>query len=392
MLSVELPNITTVFADNRTYSHNTDDYSDSDPDRLNSFVEQESFSDYLHSQLRLLDLPDKRFASLCSYIIDCLRSSGYLDMPLSEIAASFGASLFDTEQALYVIQELDPPGVGARSLSECLLIQLSKGRHFNALNIHMIRTGLELLAVNDYKKLAAKYRVGIDEVRMSATVIRSMNPIPSQGFFSGQPEEYTVPEANVRVEDGQILVELNSSAFPKVSFDQYYLSMLGNDVYPDIQDYLKNMHSEASKIVSAVNRREETIQRIITAIITYQQDYFLKGEPIKPLMMTDLASQLDMNVSTVSRAVKDKYILFKCRPIQLRMFFSTPVSAAFPDASAEIVKQHIKRFLAAEDKHSPLTDDKLAEALKIIGFPVSRRTVAKYRSELNIPPSSARKL
>lgn len=352
----------------------------------------QSFPEYLDEQLRQMKELDKRTRALCQYLAGCLNSAGYMDCPLSELAGETGASLFDLEQALYVLQSLDPPGTAARSLEECLVLQLAQTPHFNALNLKMIRAGLPLLSRGDYAGLSKLLSARPDEVRASAEVIRGLNPIPSQGFDPGGWTAYIIPEAAFRVEDGRVLIELNRPALPRVSLNREYCAMLGREEYADIQPYLRENAARARELKEAVEKREQTLESLLSTVAEIQQDYFLGRQPLKPMTMRQVSERMGVNVSTVSRAVKDKYIECRERLIPLRELFSTPVGTADAEqVSGAAARQQLRAFVAAEDPHKPLSDEALSGALAAVGIPISRRTVAKYRQELGIPSSGKRR-
>ncbi len=352
----------------------------------------QSFQEYLDEQLRQMKELDKPTRALCQYLAGCLNTAGYMDCPLSELAGETGASLFDLEQALYILQSLDPPGTAARSLEECLVLQLAQTPHFNALNLKMIRDGLPLLSQEDYAGLSKLLSARPDEVRASAEVIRSLNPIPSQGFDSGSWTAYIIPEATFRVEDGRVLIELNRPALPRVSLNREYCAMLGREEYADIQPYLRENTARARELKEAVEKREQTLESLLSAIAELQQDYFLGRQPLKPMTMRQVSQRMGVNVSTVSRAVKDKYIECRDRLVPLRELFSAPVGTADAEqVSGAAARQQLKAFIAAEDPRKPLSDEALRGALCSVGVPISRRTVAKYRQELGIPSSGRRR-
>ena len=349
----------------------------------------ESFAEYLEGQLGTIPYLEPRLRELCRYLIGCLNSAGYLDCPLAELAEEVRVPLFELEQALLAIQTLDPPGVGARDLSECLLLQLAQGTHFTEENIHLLRAGLPLLAEEDWDGLARLLGVSREQAKRDAAVIRSLNPIPSRGFASAERPVYLVPEATVSCRDGEVIIEMERGSQPKVELNQYYCSLLGSGE-GETRDYLRRMMAEANELISGLQSREKTLRQILGAIVKGQRDFFLKGAALAPLTMQQVAEELGLSTSTVSRAVKDKYLSFQGRSLALRSFFV----AALPTGegvSPQTAREHIRRFIAAEDPASPLSDEALREALGNLGINASRRTVAKYRGEMGIPSSAQRK-
>ncbi len=348
-----------------------------------------SFSEYLEGQLGTIPYLDPRLRELCRYLIGCLNSAGYLDCPLTELAEELGVPLFEMEQALLAIQTLDPPGVGARDLSECLLLQLAQGTHFTEENIHLLRAGLPLLAEEDWDGLARLLGVSREQAKRDAAVIRSLNPIPSRGFASAERPVYLVPEATVSCRDGEVIIEMERGSQPKVELNQYYCSLLGSGE-GETRDYLRRMMAEANELISGLQSREKTLRQILGAIVKGQRDFFLKGAALAPLTMQQVAEELGLSTSTVSRAVKDKYLSFQGRSLALRSFFVVALPTG-EGVSPQTAREHIRRFIAAEDPALPLSDEALREALGNLGINASRRTVAKYRGEMGIPSSAQRK-
>lgn len=355
--------------------------------------EEESFTDYLNHQLGQIALLDAASLDRCRYLVGCLNSWGYLDCPLEELAQELGQSLFDMEQALFVIQSLDPPGTGARSLSECLLLQLAEGSAFNEVNIRLIRVGLPLLARNDRKGLAALLGVSQAEAEEAADVIRRLNPIPSRGFAGGREIPLVVPEATICPRGDKIVIEMNTHLLPKVSLNQDYCALMKQTELEDVRFYLREKQAEANNLLHQLDNRADTLFRVLSVVAELQQDYFLRGQPLEPMTMQQVAERLGLSSSTVSRAVKDKYVEVGSQVIALRSLFSLslPAEKGHTAVSPSAVHQQLRRFIAAEDPAAPLSDEALCQALAGIGIPLSRRTVAKYRMELGIPSTRERK-
>ena len=352
----------------------------------------ESFSDYLNSQIGQMTGLDNDMQAKCQYLIGCLNSAGYLDCPLNELAQDLGCDLFSLEQALYVVQSLDPPGVGARSLSECLLLQLVEGEHFNAVNIHLVRDGLPLLAKNDVDGLSKLLGVGKAEVKRAAAIIRSLNPIPSSGFYTGSRTVYTIPEATVRPGAEGMVIEMNSTVLPKVTISQENCALLKGTDSREAHLYLKEKLAEANTLISSLEERQNTMFRLIEGIVKLQEGFFTRDEELRPMTMVQIAENLGVNTSTVSRAVKDKYIQVGSRIVSLRSLFTTSLqSGEGTEVSSASAKLQIKKLIAAEPPEKPLSDEVLSSALAGMNIHLSRRTVAKYRGEMGIPPACRRK-
>ena len=341
----------------------------------------ESFSEYLMEQVNCMQQVDETTRTVCCFLIECLDSTGYLSCSLPELAGELELPLYDVEQALYLLQMLEPAGVGARDVTECLLLQLAQGKDFTATNIRMIREGLPLLAKRDYAALSRLLNLPLKAVYESETVVKALNPIPSRGFYSGDAyHNYIVPEATVICRDGQLTVEMNTRSLPRISPSQEYTAMLGRTEDTEVQDYLRKCLTAAKSTIAQIDSRQSTLQSLLLVIIRRQQGYFMGTDQMQPM------------TSTVSRAVKDKYIQFQTRLIPLRSLFSSSLQGDDGSlVSADAVKQQLRLFIRAEDPGAPLSDEALTAALASVGVHISRRTVAKYRAELNIPTAAARK-
>lgn len=356
------------------------------------FSRPKSFTEYLREQLGQMKELDRETMARCLFIVDSLSTTGYMDCPLEELAKDTGQSLFDMEQALFVVQTLDPIGVGARSLSECLLLQLAAGRHFTELNIHQIRFGLPLLAKRDIRGLCTLLHAPAEKVQQAVQIIRSLNPIPSQGFMTEETVGYVQPEAAVRCEGEKLVIDRNDCALPHVRIDPVYGAMIDTEEFEEAREYLQKKQAEAKSLLVNLDGRMRTVSRVIYEVVQAQREYFLHGAALCPLTMQQLADWLELNVSTVSRAIKGKYIQFGSKVFPIRDLLTATLQTANGDSvSVEAAKQQIRRFVAAEDPKRPLSDEVLSQALASAGIPISRRTVAKYRSEMGIPTAGIRK-
>ena len=353
---------------------------------------EESFSDSLLSQLGQLSMLDPYIRALSEYLVGCLSPAGYLDCPLDELSAELGCPLFDLEQALFVVQSLEPTGVGARSLSECLLLQLAQSRHFTELNIHLVRRGLPKLADGDYAALAEDLHATEEEVRAAADYIRTLNPIPSRGFPTGSYTHYVVPEATLHWEGDTLHIDMNTAAQPRVSLNTETAGLLEAEDTREAQVYLRRKLQDARSLMDSLQDRQDTLFRLISAVARLQSGFFARGEALQPMTMSQVAEELNVNISTVSRAVKDKYIQYSGKVYSLRSLFSAPIpSQDGGEISADGARRQIQRCVEAEDPAHPLSDSAICAALAALNISLSRRTVAKYRAELGIPPASKRR-
>ena len=352
-------------------------------------VREKTFRDHLNEQIGQMKLVDDELLRLCRFLIDCLDERGYLDCPLEDLAREFDIPLFSLEQALFAVQMLDPPGVGARSLTECLTLQLAQSRSFDALTLTIARDGLELLSKRDYSSLAEKLGVSVGEAKAAAAKILALNPIPSRSFAGSEQIAYVAPDAVFSTQQGQLVIELNERILPRLSVNAEYSALSSSDD-PEVQRYVKEKLSEAQALIKGVHTRCDTLLQLIRLIADEQHDYFCNGGELVPITMQQVAEKMSMSTSTISRAAQNKYIQFQGRTIPLRSFFTTAIRS---DAavSSHAVKQRIRSLIQAEDPAAPLSDEALRLALSALGIDVSRRVIAKYRAELNIPSSSQRK-
>ena len=378
-------------------SFKADKIMDQEDDSFENIYSEESnitLESVLLEQLDELDL-DKRFYSTCKYLIMCLNDRGYLDIPPKDIADELGVDYADVMQALYAVQSFSPCGVGARDLNECLLLQLAQTKHFNADTVHLIKHGLPLLAQNNMSALVQKLGISRERVKKACSVVRSLNPIPSSGFISNSPTPYLIPDAFVFNQNGKIVVELNFSAYPRIKISKLYSDYEYEDYEYDkrLKEYLDKQTRLAQNVINALNKRDATLATVLKVIIAWQSDYFKNNGALVPMAMKDIASELGITISTVSRTINDKYLYCSYGIISIKSLFSNGVvSTEKSSVSPDYIKRKIVEFVENESKTSPLSDEDIRIALNIQGISISRRTVAKYREELSIPNSSRRKL
>lgn len=352
----------------------------------------EDFIDHLNEQLIGMKRLDAHMRGLCRYLIFCLNERGYLEFDLQEIARELRVPLFEMEQALYIVQSLEPAGVGARTLQECLILQLMQGRDFSALTLHAVQKGLELISKNNMQGLARKLGCSLTEAKAAAEVIRSLSPIPSQGYGNERAVQYQIPEATVRIERGRLILELNRSFLPRVACSREITELLQKSQDPKNQEYLRKNTLAANQLIRCLDNRQSTMERLLLAVLKRQHDYFLRGDALLPMTMGEIAEELELNASTISRAVREKTILFKGRLISLRDLFTARLAGSMEEnISGDAVRQQLVKLIRAEDPSKPLSDEELRAALLTLQLKVSRRTIAKYREELDIPGSAARR-
>ena len=272
------------------------------------------------------------------------------------------------------------------------MIQLSQGNFFNHLTLSIVRDHLELLAKRDYNMMARKLSANVQEVRQAAEKILALNPIPARGFAGQNQTNYAVPEAKFSVQDQKIILEFNDQYLARVQINQHYAALI--DAAPDatVRNYIKDNLTQAQTLIKSIQARRDTLLQVMTYIAQVQRNYFCHGGQLVPLTMQKAAQVLGVNVSTASRAVQNKYIEFHGKILPLRNFFTTAIKDdKGTEVSSHAVKHQILHLIYSEDPTKPLSDDGICTILLQLGIPISRRTVAKYRTELGIESSVKRK-
>ncbi len=357
----------------------------------------ESLQDYLTWQMQLSHLSplDQRIAEA---IIDSIDDNGYLQAPLEDIQAALGdteTGLDEIEAVLHRIQAFDPPGVGARDPRESLLIQARQlGEEYDSRErvIEILEHHFDLLAAGDQAALKRKLRIGDEELAEAVHLIRSLNPHPGTAI-PGDPPAYIEPDVFVSRRQGRWVVELNPDAAPRLRVNPTYAGMIRRADNSSDNLTLKNHLQEARWFIKSLQSRNETLLKVARAIVEYQQNFFEYGEEaMKPLVLRDIAEAVEMHESTISRVTTQKYMHTPRGTFEFKYFFSSHVSTSGGgEASATAIRALIKKLVAAEKPNKPLSDNKIATILAEQGIKVARRTVAKYRESMNIPPSNERK-
>jgi RNA polymerase sigma-54 factor len=354
----------------------------------------QTFDDYLLGQIGMLELDDET-ARAARAIVGSLDDDGFFCVGLTEIADIAAVDCDAVERALGVVQQLDPPGVGARSLAEAMQIQLDYLGLDEPMLLRMVREHLDDVAANHFRKVARSLRIGEDEVRRLVGILRGLNPRPAGAFSPGPSPGYIVPDVSVRRFGDEWLVTPNSDAVPPLRVSSRYRGMLreGSGADKETVRYLKDKIRSAESFIRNVDRRRDTVSRIAQIVLEVQGDFFADGKgPLRPLRLEDVAVEIGVHLSTVSRGVTGKYMSTPYGMYELKHFFSGGYrTSSGLDVAATSVKSRIREMLSAEDPGRPVSDQRLAEMLSQEGIPVARRTVAKYREEMGIEPSWARK-
>ena len=353
--------------------------------------------DYLTWQLNLTPFSDID-RNIAFSIIDGIDEDGYLRADLEEILESLDDAeieLDEVEAVLHRIQQFDPPGVGARNLQECLLIQLKQLPEPHAaadMTTRLVKDHFDLLAQQDHNQIKRKLKIDDEELSAINQLIRSLIPRPGSLVADSEPQ-YVIPDVFVTRRNGTWHVDLNAEAAPKLRVNPEYARLIRRADNSDDNNYLKNHLQEARWFIKSLMSRNETLLRVATKIVELQRGFFEHGEEaMKPLVLRDIAEALELHESTISRVTTQKYMHTPRGTLEFKYFFSSHVSTAGGgECSATAIRALIKKLVAAEKPNKPLSDNKLASILADQGIQVARRTVAKYRESMAIPPSNERK-
>lgn len=371
-------------------------YEKSDEDEVSPFnfiSEKKSLKEYLKEQIR--DLNEKDYIkSICLYLIENIDERGYLAIEYKEISEELKISQILTEYCVKIIQSLEPSGIGARNLNECLKIQLDK-KGIDDENIsRIIDEHLELLAENKYNNIAKLLQIDVKIAQEYGDIIKSLQPKPSRGFFTGEEVKYIAPDAYIKKIDNEYFIIMNDNLSPRLTINEIYKEIIKNEDDKNAVDYVKEKMNSAMFLIKSIQHRKSTIYRVLEKILEKQRDYFDFGdEYLKPMTLKEIAEELEMHESTISRAIRDKYIYTNKGTIKIKDLFTTAISSSSngEDISVKIIKKAIKELIDKEDKEKPLSDQVICDLLNKEGMNISRRTVAKYREELGIKSSKGRK-
>lgn len=352
-----------------------------------------TLKDMLFEQLGWIKI-NSQMVSLCRYIIENIDDRGYLDYSLQDISRDLHVPLALAERALAIIQGFTPAGIAARCLKECLAIQALQRSDCDEKLLHIIDGYLGLIADNKIKELAKAIGTDVKSTVRYCEIIKSLEPRPSRGYYTGTQMPYIIPDAYVWREGDNLHVQINESALPRLVISESCLLAEDAAVEEQTMQYIRRYRSGADAYIKALSMRNGTIYSVLCNIIERQKDYFLHGEKsISPMKLSDIAEQLGLSESTVSRAVSNKYIQTEYRTLEVKSLFSRAVGAEEEEngVSALMIKQYIKDIVMEEDKFHPLSDAEISARLSFMNITISRRTVAKYRDETGIPSSSKRR-
>jgi RNA polymerase sigma-54 factor len=392
------------------YRMQANNYSADDDEKSIPYASGTSFTQHLTNQLNTFRLDEEGY-KIAEFLVGSVDSSGYIRRSLSDILddLAFTQNVYTTEDKiesiLKIVQQLDPAGVGARNLQECLLIQLHRKSKSPSveLAIQIIDKAFDQFSKKHYKKLIQKFNISEDELKKAILEIEHLNPKPG-GSFSGNTRivEHVVPDFTIRIIDGELELTLNGRNAPELHVSREYNNMLKG--YKESKDksksqkdavmFIKQKLDAAKWFIEAIRQRQQTLFVTMSAIMHYQKDYFLSGDErkLKPMILKDVAEEIGMDISTVSRVANSKYVDTPYGTKLIKEFFSESMkNDQGEDVSTREIKKILETVIEEEGKKKPLTDEKLAKILKEKGYPIARRTVAKYREQLDIPVARLRK-
>lgn len=393
--------------DYRTQANN---YSADDEEKTIPYAAGTSFNQYLLNQLNTVYLSDEEWA-IAEFLVGSIDESGYLRRPISDMIddLAFTQNIYTEEKTiqriLSIVHDLDPPGVGARSLEECLMLQLERKTITPAveLAIAILKKSFDQFTKKHYQKLMQKHNVSEAELKEAIAEIEKLNPKPG-GSYAGNNRivEHVVPDFSIRIVEGELELSLNGRNAPELHVSREYSNMLKG--YKESKDksksqkdtvlFIKQKLDSAKWFIDAIRQRQQTLFVTMNAIMHYQSEYFLTGDErnLRPMILKDIADEIQMDVSTVSRVANSKYVDTPYGTKLIKDYFSESMkNEQGEDVSTKEIKKILETVIKDEVKRKPLTDDKLAAILKEKGYPIARRTVAKYREQLGIPVARLRK-
>ena len=398
--------------DDYSYKLQANNFSEDDDLYEAPIINEETFQDYLNQQLAYRDLTEKQL-EIGEYIIGNLDDNGYLSRPIPTIVDDmlFTMNVATTEEevdeVLHIVQELDPPGIGARNLQECLIIQLERLQEDSpftdySLSLTIVKDFFEEFTKKHYDRIAKKLEVSNRELKAALDEILKLNPKPADASTSGTKNiHYITPDFFVFVRDGKVELSLDGRNVPELHVSKSYLKMLED--FSNSKDtrskqeavqFVKQKIDAAKWFIDAINQRQNTLYVTMKAIIDIQEEYFITGDEtkLKPMILKDVADKVGLDISTISRVANSKYVQTPYGTHLLKFFFSEGITnEEGEEVSTREIKKILKDAVENEDKTKPMTDEQLMLVLKEKGYPIARRTVAKYREQLGIPVGRMRK-
>lgn len=349
----------------------------------------ETLEFFLNDQIDRLSLPEKE-KKLCKMIVPMVDENGYLDQ---ELLAGGCIAKQELRSAVKVLKSLEPAGIAAESLSECLLLQLVRAGKGKSLAACLVRDHLNDLAGHYYKKLSKIYQCSLEEIEDAVEEILSLDPKPGAAFVQRKRTVFIQPDFYIGVQDETIVIVKNEKSFPRLTLNSYYEELYHASEDESVKAYLQSQLTEAKSLIRMLDRRNSTLELCVEQIVHIQEEFFRNTSAhLKPLSLADTAKQLGLHESTVSRAIHGKYIEFKKKVYPLKYFYVRRAAGEYAsEMSVEHVKALLREIIKNEAPASPLTDEEIVKILQCGGCKIARRTAAKYRGEMMIPSSKKRK-
>ena len=369
-----------------------------------------SFTEYLLNQLNTLRLNDEE-AKIAEFLVGSIDNSGYLRQNTDEIiddlafTQNIDVSIEKLKKILSIVQQLDPPGVGAQSLQECLILQLKRKPSNKQINLanNIIENSFDQFSKKHFNKLIVKYNINENELKAAIVEIEKLNPKPGNSFSNYEkPIEQITPDFKIEIDNNALVLTLNNRNNPVLKISNHYNEMLKGykldqnktKSQREAVQFIKQKLDSAKWFIDAVKQRQETLYVTMLAIMEYQEEYFLSGDEkqIKPMILKDIAEKIEMDISTISRVANSKYVDTPYGTKLLKEFFSESMTTQSGEEISTIeIKKILETIIENENKRAPQTDEKLVKVLQEKGYKIARRTVAKYREQLNIPVARLRK-
>jgi len=346
-----------------------------------------TLAEHLEEQLHLQILNDQEM-EIGINIIGNINADGYLEYPLENLARDLDAPLEKVEEIHTLVQTFDPSGIGSRNLRECLLIQMKQQQHLNAIAVRILEECFDDFINKRYEVISKKLEISLDDVRSAFEDIRRLNPKPGEGYFD-EKQNYIIPDLIVQKVGNEFVVYLNDGNIPNFQINSVYRNMIlqRKDTDKKIRDFVTKKLESARWFINAIHQRRTTILRTMRAIVDKQWEFFEKGKNyLKPMILNDIAEEISMDISTISRVTNGKYVQTDWGVFELKYFFSERMETSNgEEVSTKIIKSKLLDIIDNENKSNPLSDQAIAELLEKEGYPIARRTVQKYREQLNIP-------
>lgn len=359
------------------------------PSLENAIHRTESLSEHLAEQIRYLDLSDTE-RNIALHIVGNLDKDGYLCSSFDELAQECDATVEAIEKVIVELRTIDPVGITARDLKECLLIQLEAMGLAEGIEARIVRDHLDKVEKRRFDQIAKELGVSLEKVGAAVHIIQGLEPRPGRQF-ADEDIRYIVPDVYVQKINGEYVISLNEDGLPKLRVSPYYLQVLQTDSQ-EAKSYLNERLKAASWLIKSIHQRQQTIFRVAESIVKFQREFLDQGiDKLKPLVLKDVATDIGMHESTVSRVTSNKYVHTPQGVFELKYFFTTGIKSSSGDMSSSSVKERIKNLILAENDKNPISDQEIVDILKKEQIDIARRTVAKYRESLGIASSAKRK-